>query len=331
MRGHYYYLIEICNLNKLIANCNVVVVYRIKRSAEYSYPHTIIVTHFSCILQPLKAVYKDIIVIVKKFSLPVFTDAFLISAISFFIFVILLTPLNVSALIKFLIAFLISLGVSFLIITVKVKKQNALFLKTEDDRIYKKLMHTLEIMPDNEAIDLLIKVFNKFNTPITKGKKSLKGNNFICFFNFDYSTSRQTLASFLKKAYKKNIIIFCNKLSDECNELTTIYPKKICVINGKRLFLILKEKDLLPEELMKENQGIKLKQKILNALNKLLTKKRARNLTLLGLSLLAFSYFTFYPRYYRIYSLILLIFALICLIFGKKEQNSDSFKDIIDD
>ncbi|MBQ7407939.1 MAG: hypothetical protein IJW13_01515 [Clostridia bacterium] len=267
----------------------------------------------------------------KKFSLPVFTDAFLISAISFFIFVILLTPLNVSALIKFLIAFLISLGVSFLIITVKVKKQNALFLKTEDDRIYKKLMHTLEIMPDNEAIDLLIKVFNKFNTPITKGKKSLKGNNFICFFNFDYSTSRQTLASFLKKAYKKNIIIFCNKLSDECNELTTIYPKKICVINGKRLFLILKEKDLLPEELMKENQGIKLKQKILNALNKLLTKKRARNLTLLGLSLLAFSYFTFYPRYYRIYSLILLIFALICLIFGKKEQNSDSFKDIIDD
>ena len=66
-------------------------------------------------------------------------------------------------------------------------------------------------------------------------------------------------------------------------------------------------------------------------LNKVFTKKRAINFTLIAGCLLLFSTFTFFPLYYRICALISAFLAVICLIFGTKkerlETNSLSFDD----
>ena len=119
------------------------------------------------------------------------------------------------------------------------------------------------------------------------------------------------IAALLKQCNDKLRLLICNSLSDDAEKLAQFFGIEIC--SAGRAHALLKDKGLskslkLPEaERPNFFKNLKLKFK----------RKLCPPLFFSGLTLIAFSFFTFYPAYYVAAGTALMILSALSLVFGQ--------------
>ncbi|MBR3864317.1 MAG: hypothetical protein IKJ19_04295 [Clostridia bacterium] len=262
-----------------------------------------------------------------KFS--IISDSILSFCITFIISYVFLSLMSFSKEVKIAFGLVLALCLFLIVIKFKSDKYNLGELDVFEKKAVDSLMLKLETTPDNEVIEALNKILAHKNVTAQKVKNHLESKTSVYIFNFDKQTSRTKICYFLRGFCNKKIYLFCNKTSDDSITLLKNFKHKITVFDSKKVYKLFKEANI--EMITKEEESKTKSDKFKIWLNKVFTKKRAINFTLIAGCLLLFSTFTFFPLYYRICALISAFLAVICLIFGTKEErletNSLSFDD----
>ncbi len=185
------------------------------------------------------------------------------------------------------------------------KKQNKSLLITRDEKTKKLLSMHLSLSSDRYIVNL-------FKTCIEGAK--ICGRRLICdgqtvFFNFKMQPlSEDDIAAVIKGKCEKDKALYCISLSPEAANLAKTFSIKCVCID--EVFSLLKEKNALPEKYVyKEPPKMKLRQKI----KAKFSRRLCAPLFWSGLSLLALSYFAFFPVYYIISGGIMLILSATAL------------------
>lgn len=136
------------------------------------------------------------------------------------------------------------------------------------------------------------------------------------FFYYTISPlSPDDVANTIKCGTEKRKIIYCCIAGAEALNLAADFDVKIKQIG--EVYELLKEKNLLPE---KYACGKFKKQSVWKTIKKRFNRKLCPTLFYCGLSLLFFSFFTFYKIYYIVFGGLLLVLASISLLFGQPNR-----------
>jgi len=241
----------------------------------------------------------------------------------FFTTLILIGLITKNLLLKIIVSTLFTIGIGGIIFHFDYGKHKRLFLKKSEQKKLNNFLFQLEIMPDNEAIALLMQIFGKANINARANKNYIILESYNCFFDFSFELKREAICNTIKKSKDKKILFFCSNVSTECESILTTFKQRIKIIDGKMLYLIL-QKYQINFNFDTQNQTPNVFLMIFKVLKNNFTKKRAVSFMLIGITLLLFSKFTFFPKYYLLSSLFCFITALTCLIFGKHESIIES-------
>lgn len=254
----------------------------------------------------------------KNYKLSSIINAILIAFLIFACAYILLSFLTVLKSVKTITASMFAVSIGAFVFIRDYKKNKASFCKSYEQNQYCKFLLKLETMPDNDVIDLLLQIFNRANIKCELQNNHIKTNSANCFFDFSKSTSRKTLCNFLKQSKNTKTVLFCNCLQDDCNEIIQAKQDDLYVIDSNVFFAILKKYDILKTENEQREKFLNLK-KLLAFFKKSFTKRKSVTFTLIGISLLFFSWFSLLKTYYLICAFICFCYALICLLFAKNK------------
>lgn len=133
------------------------------------------------------------------------------------------------------------------------------------------------------------------------------------FFNFRMSpVSSDDVAEIIKADSLKIKCLFCCKIAPDALSLAKDFSIEVKTVGD--VYVLLKDKNLLPE---KYALGEVKKPKFFTRLKSRFTRKLCPSLFFGGMTLLFFSFFTFYPVYYIVMGAILTALSAISLIFGQ--------------
>ena len=260
----------------------------------------------------------------KNHKLILITDTLLTFILCALFSLIILSFASATKGIKIILSLAFSFSASGIFFIQKLNRYNSAIMKNKDRQKLENILYSLELMPDNEVIALLFDLLQRIGVQLKDAKYPLISTTTVYFYNFEKQVSRRFLASCIKQKLNKKIVIFCNKLDDDAEQLAKRLQEKIIVINGEKLFTLIKKYNLS----VKEIAPIKTTKidKIKRVINKIFTKKRAVSFLLIACTLLLFSRFTIFPLYYKICAGISLSVSAVCLFLGKKEscQTEDS-------
>lgn len=137
--------------------------------------------------------------------------------------------------------------------------------------------------------------------------------NYACFFNFKMSPlSPDDIAEIIKAETDKAKRVFCCDISPAALSLAEDFAIKITCV--AEIYALLKDKKLLPE---KYALGNVKKPNIFKRIKKRFNRKLCPSLFFSGLTLLFFSFFTFYPVYYIVFGGLLLTLSAISVLIGQ--------------
>lgn len=133
------------------------------------------------------------------------------------------------------------------------------------------------------------------------------------FFNFKMSpVSADDVAEIIKCDGDKSKCLYCCNVSPDALSLAKDFS--IEVKTAGDVYVLLKDKGLLPE---KYALGEVRKPNFLTRLKSRFSRKLCPSLFFGGITLMFFSFFTYYPVYYIVSGAILTALSAVCLFFGK--------------
>ena len=156
-------------------------------------------------------------------------------------------------------------------------------------------------------------ILNTFEKALAKtyvrGKR-LQDNENIYFFNFKMSPlSSDDVAEIIRVNSKKQKHIYCCEIAPAALSLAEDFS--IEVVTVAEIYALLKDNNLLPE---KYALGNVKKPNILKRIKMRFNRKICAPLFFSGLTLLFFSFFTFYPLYYIIFGGILMGLSAVSVL-----------------
>ena len=188
------------------------------------------------------------------------------------------------------------------------RKQNKTLLLSRDEKAKKLLALHLSLSSDDYVKNLFKKCFDDAKI---RGKRLICGGQ-TYFFDFKMQAlSEDDIASVIKYKTGSEKIIFCVKTSPEAAALCENFLIKIKGIDD--VYALLKEKNLLPEKYVYE--GAK-KISFFKRVKSRFSRRICAPLFWSGLSLMALSYFTFFPIYYIVSGGIMLILSAAALVIN---------------
>lgn len=242
----------------------------------------------------------------KRINLPLVADTVFTGICAFLLFFTALryyTKNVVIALIFGISACLLFGALAFLYIS---RKQNKSLLISRNEKNKKLLALHLSLSSDYYIKNLFKKCFEDAKI---HGKRIICGEQSY-FFNFKMQPlSEDDIASVIKYKCDGEKIIFCVKVSPEAAVLCENFLIKIKGID--EVYDILKDKNLLPEKYVYE--GAK-KISFFKRIKAHFSRRICAPLFWSGLSLMALSYFTFFPIYYIVSGGIMLILSAAALV-----------------
>lgn len=195
---------------------------------------------------------------------------------------------------------------AFLILLGKRKKK---ILGGQDERNKKSLALHLSVCDVPTVLNLFE---SALDGTYIRGNRLCDGEN-LYFFHFKLSpVTPDDIAEIIKYKSPKQKRLYCCEASPSAASLAEDFGIKIADI--KDIYLMLKDKKLLPE---KYALGDVKKQSVLQRVKKRFNRKLCPSLFLCGLSLLFFSFFTFYPVYYVISGGILTALAAVSVLISQ--------------
>lgn len=140
----------------------------------------------------------------------------------------------------------------------------------------------------------------------------LQSKERLYFFNFKLSPlSPDDIAEIIKVDSVKGKCVFCCESSPAALSLAEDFGIKVTQIN--EIYALLKDKKLLPE---KYALGNVKKPNVFKRIKKRFNRKLCPPLFFCGLSLLFFSFFTFYPVYYMVFGGMLLALSAVSILIS---------------
>mgnify|MGYP001027424198 CR=1 FL=1 len=244
----------------------------------------------------------------KRINLPLAADTVFAGACAFLLFFTALRyyTKNIAIALVFGIAACILFGaLAFLYIS---KKQNKTLLLSKDEKSKKLLALHLSLSSDDYIKNLFKKCFEEARI---RGKRLICGGQ-MYFFDFKMQPlTEDDVAAVIKYKFNGDKVVYCTKASAEAAALCESFLIKIKGID--EVYSLLKQKELLPEKYVYE--GAK-KISLFKRVKSRFSRRLSAPLFWSGLSLLALSYFTFFPIYYIVSGGIMLILAAVALIFN---------------
>ncbi|MDE7380422.1 MAG: hypothetical protein K2N14_05145, partial [Clostridia bacterium] len=144
------------------------------------------------------------------------------------------------------------------------------------------------------------------------GFNRIEDDDYIYFFNFNLSPlSPDAIAEIIKVETDKKKCVFCCEAS--LSALSFAEDFNITILNIAHVYALLKDKNLLPE---KYALGNAKKPNIFKRIKKRFNRKLCPPLFFCGLSLLFFSFFTYYPVYYVVFGGLLLILSAASILIN---------------
>lgn len=135
----------------------------------------------------------------------------------------------------------------------------------------------------------------------------------VYFFNFKLSpVSPDDIAEIIKTETDRKKCVFCCEVSPAARSLAEDFD--IRVVCTAEIYALLKDKKLLPE---KYALGNVKKPNVFKRIKKRFNRKLCPSLFFCGLTLLFFSFFTFYPVYYVAFGGALMVLSAVSLLFGQ--------------
>lgn len=219
-----------------------------------------------------------------------------------------------------LIAFVIANLLTALFVFVSKRKSATYLLKAEDQNKMERTLNALCLMNDAELTTFFKKLLTKMEVPFEcEGDIiTLKNTNAEIRYYFSFTKSHEgKIIDFYKQTGEgKNLLVIGREFSGEVTTLTSRFGGRIKLLDGANLYLTMKRFEIFPEikhELKTEKQRINLPRAMLS-------KKRAKQYFLYGLSLEFFAFFVFFPAYYVCFGAFLIIMSVVCFFFGIKDE-----------
>ncbi len=258
----------------------------------------------------------------KNYKFVSIVNALLLCFLTFIISYLLLSFLTTLKVVKFITAFMFAISISAFNFLKDYNKNKLAFLKKGEQKQFENFMKKLEIMPDNEVIALLMQIFSNAGINAKAIKNRIETKSATCFFDFSKCTERKTVCNAIKSAKGKNVIIFCNGIGSDCVDIIESHKHNLAIISGTSFFALIKKYGLIKDFCEEKSEKFLFFKKLYTLFKNSVSRKKIFTFTLVGISLLIFSAFTFFPKYYLFCALFCFIFALICLIFGKDKQKA---------
>ncbi len=196
--------------------------------------------------------------------------------------------------------------IAFAVLLSKRKKQLILSLGESEK---KSLSLHLSVCSDEYVLDLFEKALDG---TYVRGKR-LQDNENAYFFNFKMSPlSSDDIAAVIRSTVKKRKHVYCCEIAPAALSLAEDFS--IRVVTVAEIYALLKDKNLLPE---KYALGSVKKPNVFKRIKKRFNRKLCPPLFFSGLTLLFFSFFTFYPTYYVVFGGLLMALSAISLLISQ--------------
>ncbi|MDE6691434.1 MAG: hypothetical protein K2K04_05625 [Clostridia bacterium] len=196
--------------------------------------------------------------------------------------------------------------IAFYVLLAKRKKRLILSLSESEK---KSLSLHLSVCGEEYLLDLFEKALEG---TYVRGKR-LQDNENIYYFNFKMSPlSSDDIAEIIRKSVKKTKHIYCCEIAPAALSLAEDFS--IQIVTVAEIYALLKDKKLLPE---KYALGNVKKPNVLKRIKKRFNRKLCPPLFFSGLTLLFFSFFTFYPLYYIVFGGLLMALSAISILISQ--------------
>ena len=242
----------------------------------------------------------------KKLSFALFSDALFFALCAFMISFTVIrfyVKKNVTALILS-ICVALAVGVIAFIALITRRKKHLSKLLGENEK--KSLALHLSVCSEKKISDM-------FNSALEGTKADgahLSDESREYFFNFKMAPlTADDVAAVIKAQCEKTKCVYCCAISPDALSLAEDFNIEVNTI--AETYVLLKEKNLLPE---KYALGEVKKPNVLKKIKKRFNRRICPSLFFCGLSLLFFSFFTFYPVYYIVFGGIMMVLSAISLL-----------------
>lgn len=246
----------------------------------------------------------------RKINLPLILDTLFAALCAFLLFFTSIRYYTRSAYIAlgFAIAAALLFGaLSFLYIS---KKQNKKLLISHNEKQKKLLSLHLSLSSDEYICKLMSKCLEGDEKPqIKNGRLIANGCAYFCNFKMQ-PVSEDDIARVIKVKCDEKKVILCNRISTEALMLCENFLIEVKQIDF--VYDALKEKELLPEKYVYEEQRIGFFKRI----KARFSRRICAPLFWSGIALLLLSYLTFFPLYYIISGGIMLILSAVTLVLN---------------
>ena len=196
--------------------------------------------------------------------------------------------------------------IAFYILLAKRKKRLILSLSESEK---KSLSLHLSVCDDEYVLNLFEKALEG---TYVRGNR-LQDNENIYFFNFKMSPlSADDIAEVVRKTGKKRKHVYCCDISPAALSLAEDFS--VDTVTVAEIYALLKDKNLLPE---KYALGNVKKPNIFKRIKKRFNRKLCPPLFFSGLTLLFFSFFTFYPTYYIVFGGLLMALSAVSVLISR--------------
>lgn len=248
----------------------------------------------------------------RRINLPLVLDTLLLGLCAFFLFFTAVRFYTKNAVLALCFGILAGLLFGALAYLAIGRRQNAKILISRDEKNKELLSLHLSLSSDDYVRNLL-------KVCIGEGAK-ISGNRILCcdrvyFYDFQMHPLTEDDVAKIIKRKGENKILYCTAISPQAAYLADNFSIEVRTID--RVYEELKEKDLLPKKYVFAGAP---KTGILKRIRARFTNKLCAPLFWSGLSLLALSYFTFFPVYYLVSGGIMLLLAAIAFIFRTEKR-----------
>lgn len=245
----------------------------------------------------------------KKINFALISDSVFVALCTFLLGFTLIRFYLKSAVTALVLAIVFALLSGIAAFYVMYLKRAKKLLMTVNAREKKNLALHLSVSSENYVADLLCKALNAVPTAHNR----LEDDENAYFFFFTLSPlSPDDVASCIKSGSEKHKNILCCTACAESDELAKDFNIQIKQIS--EVYELLKAQNLLPEKYVcGEIKKVSVWRKIKLRFN----RRLCPSLFLCGLSLLFFSFFTFYRIYYIVCGGLLLTLSAVSLMFGE--------------
>ncbi|MCM1545940.1 MAG: hypothetical protein NC033_02780 [Clostridiales bacterium] len=199
--------------------------------------------------------------------------------------------------------------IAFYVLLAKRKKRLILSLSESEK---KSLSLHLSVCGEEYLLNLFE---NALDGTYVRGKR-LQDNENVYFFNFKMSPlSSDDIAQIIRVNNKKRKHIYCCEISPAALSLSEDFS--IDVVTVAEIYALLKDKNLLPE---KYALGNVKKPNVIKRIKKRFNRKLCPALFFSGITLLFFSFFTFYPLYYVIFGGLLTALSAVSVLISQPSR-----------